>query len=533
MKRCNSDTNHKDTSNKSNKKRSNANTHEQSKGIEEKDRKLPKKIQKSSLGLGITESSRDVNDQSCLSTMNLTGSSNHTSLLETDSRVDVCNAVASIAHSQLDTALATSSSVRALLFHLQSQQLTPSVASPIELQRREQLLRSNLSAQISHVSSQYQQLLFEQTARQRQLDYFQNQQQQQLLQLSRVIDPLQMYHFMHSSRSRSERLPASAFIANNSFVENTTQQRLQQLIQQSYQQKQEQKLQATRLAMQLSSVSATGLFGSAQPPDSFVTNIALEQQRFSEQSDVRLRTLIAANQSHPFDISGSFVAPQDLPSLNRQLIDFRSGIETASSQPQYLELPVHEISRGIPLDLPSDEYHLSSYQMLVRQQLEYFVSRKSDCDTDVQGRKKQVQLGQVGIRCRHCKYAPIKERGRGSVYYPTKLSGVYQAAQNMATTHLSNACTFLPIVIREQLILLHQRRDTAAGGKHFWAEACRSMGLVEGENGLCFCSDKDKKKEAHVDLSATQLVVDRRLQKGTEDGDNDEVSEHNIAADGS
>jgi len=85
-------------------------------------------------------------------------------------------------------------------------------------------------------------------------------------------------------------------------------------------------------------------------------------------------------------------------------------------------------STGIPLALPNDAEHLSSYQVLLRKQLEFFVSEQADCETSVQGRKKGVQLGQVGLRCRHCAHInPVRLRGRGSIYYPQKLGGVYQA----------------------------------------------------------------------------------------------------------
>lgn len=89
----------------------------------------------------------------------------------------------------------------------------------------------------------------------------------------------------------------------------------------------------------------------------------------------------------------------------------------------------HGIRRSIPLALSTDPSKLSRYQVLVRQQLELFVADREDCTTLIQGRKKDVVLGQVGLRCIHCAHFPINRRGRGSVYYPRKLTGVYQASQ--------------------------------------------------------------------------------------------------------
>ena len=79
---------------------------------------------------------------------------------------------------------------------------------------------------------------------------------------------------------------------------------------------------------------------------------------------------------------------------------------------------------GISLALSCDDEQLSEYQMLVRKQLEIFEAQPEDVESNTQGRKKQVSLGQVGLRCRHCAGYPLRQRGRGAVYYPAKLHGV-------------------------------------------------------------------------------------------------------------
>jgi hypothetical protein len=80
-------------------------------------------------------------------------------------------------------------------------------------------------------------------------------------------------------------------------------------------------------------------------------------------------------------------------------------------------------SNGIPLALSCDEEQLSEYQILVRKQLEIFEATAEDVESNTQGRKKRVSLGQVGIRCLHCASYPLRQRGRGAVYYPAKLQG--------------------------------------------------------------------------------------------------------------
>jgi hypothetical protein len=141
-------------------------------------------------------------------------------------------------------------------------------------------------------------------------------------------------------------------------------------------------------------------------------------------------------------------------------------------------------SSGITMWLPDDNHQLSEYQIAVRQQLEIFEAKQEDVESNIQGRKRQVFPGQAGIRCRHCSNLPLRQRRRGAVYYPVKLSGMYQAAQNMASSHLSDSCSQIPPDLKQKLVDLRHRRDTASGGKKYWAEAGRARGLYEMEDGL-------------------------------------------------
>jgi hypothetical protein len=86
-------------------------------------------------------------------------------------------------------------------------------------------------------------------------------------------------------------------------------------------------------------------------------------------------------------------------------------------------------TNGISMALSCDDEHLSEYQIYVRKQLEIFEALQEDVESNTQGRKKQVVLGQVGIRCRHCTGFPLRQRGRGAVYYPTKLQGKWKVCR--------------------------------------------------------------------------------------------------------
>jgi hypothetical protein len=167
------------------------------------------------------------------------------------------------------------------------------------------------------------------------------------------------------------------------------------------------------------------------------------------------------------------------PSIRVDRADTRAA--ASASAPPWLPSP------GVTLGLPDDNHHLSEYQIAIRQHLEIFEAKQEDVKSNAQGRKRLVFLGQAGIRCRHCANLRLRPRGRGAVYYPVKLSGIYQAAQNMARSHLSEWCPQIHPGMKQRLRDLRLRRETASGGKEYWAEAGRAIGLYETEDGLRLC----------------------------------------------
>jgi hypothetical protein len=139
---------------------------------------------------------------------------------------------------------------------------------------------------------------------------------------------------------------------------------------------------------------------------------------------------------------------------------------------------------GFTLYMKCDDENISRYQCLVRQQIELFAASEEDIDSNAQGRNKPIVLGQVGIRCRHCSKIPPRHRTRGATYYPAKLTGLYQAAQNMASAHLCNHCQHIPDALRRNLIALRDRKSSAGGGKQYWADGVRVLGVIESDGVL-------------------------------------------------
>ena len=140
--------------------------------------------------------------------------------------------------------------------------------------------------------------------------------------------------------------------------------------------------------------------------------------------------------------------------------------------------------------MPCDDESLSEYQCLVRQQIEIFEAGLAEVESNAKGRNKPIVLGQVGIRCRHCSKVAPKQRTKGAMYYPAKLNGLYQAAQSLASGHLCVHCQHIPPGIRQELIVLKEKKSSAGGGKDYWGDGVRILGVFEDEDGLRFQGGK-------------------------------------------
>ena len=189
------------------------------------------------------------------------------------------------------------------------------------------------------------------------------------------------------------------------------------------------------------------------------------------------------------------LGPSLSPSQRQQLLLASLGHQQAN---QHLGNPQPQIGDSIPLSLPvilarpEDNLKLSKHQVLLRHQIEAFKATEDDVSTHTRGRNKPVTLGQVGIRCRHCAHLPVVQRSKGSTYFPASMIGLYQAAQNMSTTHMQcGLCTEMPDVIKQEFARLMETKAASSGaGRPYWAETARKLGLVDTpEDGIRFIRD--------------------------------------------
>lgn len=166
----------------------------------------------------------------------------------------------------------------------------------------------------------------------------------------------------------------------------------------------------------------------------------------------------------------------------------------AGLPPFQRQLPLPgQLPRGGPrpiLYMPCDDEILSDHQILLRKQIEFFEAQPEDVETVTPGRRKGIVLGQVGIRCIHCAGIPPQRRTKGTVYYPAKYKGLYQAAQNMAASHLCEACENINPLVKEELRAYQTGKSTSGhGGKQYWSDAAKVQGIIETEEGLRFSAE--------------------------------------------
>ena len=160
-----------------------------------------------------------------------------------------------------------------------------------------------------------------------------------------------------------------------------------------------------------------------------------------------------------------------------------------------------------------DEDNLTTYQCLLRKQIEIFEATAEDIASTAQGRNKPIVPGQVGIRCRHCAGIPPRHRTRGATYYPAKLNGLYQAAQNMANAHLCSHCQLIPDALRRELTFLRDNKSCAGGGKLYWAKCVRILGVVESDCVLRFKKNGESSEAKSGEVEDEEVMS---VSEGTE-----------------
>jgi len=143
----------------------------------------------------------------------------------------------------------------------------------------------------------------------------------------------------------------------------------------------------------------------------------------------------------------------------------------------------------VPLGLPEDKYWLSELQVYLRSNFaEAFGATEADIAAPMHGRNKPIALGQVGIRCMHCRNDPPSERGQQATSYPSLISGIYNSVQQMLRLHF-DCCLSMPADVRHKIEQLKVSSSARGGRKQYWIDSAKRLGLIDTPHGIHFGRD--------------------------------------------
>lgn len=144
---------------------------------------------------------------------------------------------------------------------------------------------------------------------------------------------------------------------------------------------------------------------------------------------------------------------------------------------------------SVSLATKDDTESLSPLHCFMRRYcVEAFTASPDDISIPRYGKShsSRVVLGQVGIRCIHCKHRPAKMRQERAVCFPSSLKNIYHSIETWQRRH-SLVCHDIPEWVRSSLSDLIERSRAGAGGRRqYWEESATKLGMVTTQDGIRF-----------------------------------------------
>jgi len=137
------------------------------------------------------------------------------------------------------------------------------------------------------------------------------------------------------------------------------------------------------------------------------------------------------------------------------------------------------------LALPEDRISLSETLCIVRENVEVFTATIEDVEAPAPGRKHAVTVGQVGLRCIHCRHTTrSSERVKRAVCYPSSIKRIYRTVIDMKLDHFLH-CKFVPQPLKDTLEALKANNTRSTGTTmQYFIRAATTLGMVDGPSGV-------------------------------------------------
>mmetsp|Transcript_12998 Transcript_12998/g.19125 ORF Transcript_12998/g.19125 Transcript_12998/m.19125 type:complete len:1140 (+) Transcript_12998:154-3573(+) len=136
------------------------------------------------------------------------------------------------------------------------------------------------------------------------------------------------------------------------------------------------------------------------------------------------------------------------------------------------------------LGQPEDRISLSETLCTIRENIEVFTATKADVEAPAPGRKHPVVVGQVGLRCIHCRHTTkSSDRVKRAVCYPSSIKRIYRTVIDMKLDHFAH-CRFVPKALKDRLDELKAINTRSTGTTmQYFVRAAAKMGMVDSSTG--------------------------------------------------
>ena len=161
--------------------------------------------------------------------------------------------------------------------------------------------------------------------------------------------------------------------------------------------------------------------------------------------------------------------------------------------------------------IDSDATFLNPLQNFLRTQcIEIFVATQHHIDAPGRGSRPSC-IGQLGLRCIHCKDMSRKELARQAICYPSTRDTIFEAVRNYQRTHLK-VCPLIPQVIMDEYnkvastVALQQRSKQVL--KVYYSEAASELGIIDSSTHKGLLYDKSRVNTSGMPSQRLQTIIE-------------------------
>ena len=161
------------------------------------------------------------------------------------------------------------------------------------------------------------------------------------------------------------------------------------------------------------------------------------------------------------------------------------------------------------LFLPSDSNFISEAHCFIRSVcIEIFSATGQDLIARGGG-ERPFHVGQVGIRCIHCKNKSRKDQAKHAVAFPYNRDSIFESIQQFKREHM-HSCPFIPSEIKRTFREIISKGRNSPKRPHklvraYYAQAASEVGLIDTPFGLsygdvCGCKQRSTPSRAMLNL---------------------------------